>query len=214
MGMEIVESPTSFTVDTEKGSVKIARNSWIVLEPLYQPSSEGGFAGRGLAEALGGGTISEKGRVDLLRLVPPDRLHATSAEANFKRAGRGTSLLTLRHAAYAMEMLSQREREVETGAMSVPLQSCLSQATPLDRTLLDRLHRVSRMVKDAACAAKSRTPVPFNYQRPRASLLMPEVTRPTDRLLRGNAQLHKGVRCLEEFHEFVVRRFGNSVRAW
>lgn len=206
--MQIVESPTSLTVDTKKGPQKIPRHQWLVLEPpdLQNTSS---FVGRRLIEDFGGGSIEIKG-TELLRLVPESRLHAVAAAANFKRASRGTSILSLHHAAFAMELLSQREREVETGAMSVSLQSCLCPSARVDRKRLARLNPVTRVVKDAATAARNRPSIPAEhfFQVEHA------VERPRDRLLKGHELLHKGVQCLEEFHKFINRRYGNVVRAW
>lgn len=41
----------------------------------------------------------------LLRCVPESRLHVLAAEANFSRASQGQSVLALRHAALALELL-------------------------------------------------------------------------------------------------------------
>lgn len=216
--MQIVESPTTFTITTPKGPLKIPSRNWLVLEPCALLQDTGCFAGRRLVEDLGGGAIPEEG-TELVRLVTEDRLHVKAAEANFKRASRGTSVLTLRHAAYAMELLRCREREVETGAM-VPLQSCPPSTEQIDSGLLARLHRLSRVVRNTAAAARTRpTNAELALMRKEEQALKvfrgPSlITRPQDRLLRGNALLHKGVHCLEEFHEFVLRRYGNTVRAW
>jgi len=212
--MQIVESPTSFTIDTPAGPEKIPRYHWLVLDPLSTPESCTSFAGRSLAGTLGG-TIPAKGG-ELLHLVPEDRLHVVAAEANFKRASRGTSSLTLRHAAHAMELLSLREREVATGAMSIPLQSCPSSLGKLasEGVVLGRLHRASRLVTNAAVAARSREEHSFNSLP--AALRQATSRKPATmhRILKGNAQLQKGVQCLDDFNEFMLHKFGNSIRAW
>merc|ERR1719247_779 len=99
--------------------------------------------------------------------------------------------------------------------MSLPLQSCPSRAANLDGNIYARLRSVSRMVKDAASAAKQRI-VPITPDQIHSSIAksLNSQTKPSDRLLRANAQLHKGVQCLEEFHEFIGRRYGNTMRVW
>lgn len=234
--MQIVESPTSFTIDTPAGPENIPRYHWLILEPLSslesssqtwlepcpaklgQPLSSAKvapcFAGRKLAGTLGG-TIPAKG-AELLHLVPEDRLHVVAAEANFKRASRGTSSLTLRHAAHVMELLSLREREVQTGAMSIPLQSCPSSIGKLasEGKVLGRLHRASRLVTNAAVAARSREEHSFNCLPAALRQATSRKLPTTHRILKGNAQLQKGVQCLDDFNEFLLHKFGNSIRAW
>jgi hypothetical protein len=198
----------------------IPRHHWIVLEPEQDHTmssaslecNDGGFSGRTLAKALGGGVIPEE-RVLLLRLVPEERLHVVAAEANFKRASRSTSILALRHAAYAIELLSQRDRETTTGAMSVPLESCPSSTGFLDEHLFARLTRMSQVVKAAAVAAKHR-PAPGEIIDKKAPAITPRRNSAQSLLLKGNGQLQRGVTCLEEFMAFIHRRYGNSVRAW
>jgi hypothetical protein len=204
--MQIVESPTSFMVNTARGLQRIPRLHWLVLEP---PDSEDvdGFAGRRLAEELGGGSIPHDG-AQLLRLVPEGRLHAVAAEANFKRASRGASFLALQHAAYAAELLSERDREVETGAMSVSLESCLCSSMRKDIDHAARLKRVTSIVREAAVAAQGRPKYGEKLE------FKPIEKKTQDRLLKSHSLLHKGVQCLEEFHTFISRRFGNAVRAW
>merc|ERR1719247_2915253 len=86
--------------------------------------------------------------------------------------------------------------------MSLPLQSCPSRAANLDGHIYARLRSVSRMVKDAASAAKQRI-VPITPDQIHSSIAKSL-----------NSQLHKGVQCLEEFHEFINRRYGNTMRVW
>lgn len=209
---QIVEPRRSISIIGPRGPQSIPRHQWLVLEPPT-PGAEAsdGFAGRRLFEAFGGGEIPEESAA-LLRLVPEDRLHVVAAEANFKRASRGVSLLALRHAAYALEMLGHREREVQTGVMSMPLRSCRA-GTDLEDSLAERLRRVERMVCSAAVAAKQRAGL-AGLSQPRMDVTEAKVSRPLCGILRGNVQLQKGVQALDEFQDFVVRRHGNSVRAW
>lgn len=85
-----------------------------VKEPSFedassQPEDSQAVAGkRRLAEAVGGGYIEEDDAA-LLRRVPWQRLHGIAAEANFQKASRGSSIMALRHAARAMELVAQRE---------------------------------------------------------------------------------------------------------
>jgi hypothetical protein len=221
--MQIVESPASFSVRTEKGTVKIPSRHWIALEPKLEeeePDDLGlpvSFAGRKLLKALGGGIILEKGS-ELVRLVPDGRLHLAAAEANLKRASRGNSVLTLLHASYARQLLSEREKEVETGAMSLPLQLCTFSTAHLNIGVSKRFNRFRNVVTSADKATKRR-----DAEKQLAKLLGSETafhpdataltTRP-GRLLMGNKLLQQGVVCLEQFYTFMRLRHLNAVKVW
>mmetsp|Transcript_51342 Transcript_51342/g.81583 ORF Transcript_51342/g.81583 Transcript_51342/m.81583 type:complete len:812 (-) Transcript_51342:207-2642(-) len=210
-GLEIVEAVSDVVLNTPKGEFAIAPPQWIVLGPR-------GFANRRLADAAGTGLdarIPEKGG-SLLRLVPDERLHAVAAEANFKRASQGTSMLALCHAAYAVELLQQRDREACTESMIAPLK-----LSPVfeheDRSA--RLSRVACMVKTARSAAKHRMQEQLRCAeqeklQEKVIARKSKIEAVSSRILRGNKQMQKGVEAFDKFHEFVLRRYGNIVRAW
>lgn len=62
-----------------------------------------------LSTSAGGGWLEDQPGISLLRPVPESRLHCAAAEANFQRASGGSSVLALRHAAVALELLRTRQ---------------------------------------------------------------------------------------------------------
>lgn len=123
--VQVVDAPTSLKVETEEGLMVVPAHTWLFLDcgsmaPLPQDGS--GTSGNApqlvpaatvelqLLATLGGGSVMEG--ASMLREVKLDRLHAGAAEANFQRASRGTSLLALRHAAHALQLLADTDRKL------------------------------------------------------------------------------------------------------
>mmetsp|Transcript_24436 Transcript_24436/g.56635 ORF Transcript_24436/g.56635 Transcript_24436/m.56635 type:complete len:755 (-) Transcript_24436:35-2299(-) len=116
----IVEAATSLTLNlNSEKTEKVPPRTWLLLEaPEPQATRRSGgellpFVTKSgscmLSSGAGGGWIEDQKGLGLLRPVPESRLHANAAEANFGRASSGSSVIALRHAALAMEVLRGRQ---------------------------------------------------------------------------------------------------------
>jgi Ca2+-binding EF-hand superfamily protein len=212
-GIEIVEAVTEVSLSTWRGDFFLAPLQWIALQPV-------GFGGRALSDAAWPelGACIQKKCGSLVRLVPEERLNAVAAEANFKRASHSTSMQALRHAIYAMELLQDRTREGAVCGANSPVLSSPTPSPQLENAISVRFGRVAPLVQHARLAAKSRLEDNslISGQLSQRVLAAPSqhLNNLASRLLRSNRLLQKGVQALDDFYDFVNRRFGNNVRAW
>jgi len=224
--VHIVEAPTTLVVNTANGPTRVPPHHWLVLEgPGPSAEGEAGEAERRLLDSAGGGLIS-KGTA-LLRRVSEERLHAVAAEANFQRASRGTSTLALRHAAHALELLAQRDRDAP-GLPGPPLSaresvqqrvrstskgpSVPSSCTTVTDEVFARLQRMESIVALQAAAAEQRAAHAAALSKEK---VQPEMPVPSSGPLRlKKSMLLKGWQARVEFLEFAQRRYGNIIRTW
>lgn len=239
LGARIYESPTAVSVlgDTV---IRLPPNCWIVLDTLSQSNmacfrmrevsestSSEFVSGPKMYDVVGGGYISEE-EAATLKPVAEHRLSIMAAEANFKRASQGASVLALRHAAHALELVVQRAVLEEQPHLS-PEQALSGMAwssMQLDevgfRTSIDpaelsfvsvrgeiyrRLQRAEGLVAWRA-SRKSRRPGSKAAKSLSTEPTLPPVVSP------ANRTAAKGVDALRQFLEFCNRRFGNLLRAW
>lgn len=222
-GLEIVEAPTSLVVNTDKGTMRIPPYHWLVVDAPSPSSTPRRQAERYLS---GGGCISHGG--SLLRRISQERLHAGAAEANFQRASRGTSELALRHAAVALEILYQCDREVPgvprtarataVAAAATPSSPSLEWAEPervpqtdVKEEVSSRLQRMQALVAVQAKAAEVRDSMGTPTKDLRPELEAP--AEPGGRFSKRSV-LQRGIQARLEFVEFAQRRYGNTIRAW
>ncbi|CAJ1361746.1 unnamed protein product [Effrenium voratum] len=114
----IVESAGSLVLHlSEEKTEKVPPRTWLLLEPgeeRSEPKELQHFVTKNntclLANSAGGGWLQVQNQpgISLLRAVPEKRLHGPAAEANFGRAASGQSVVALRHAALALELLKNR----------------------------------------------------------------------------------------------------------
>mmetsp|Transcript_107481 Transcript_107481/g.302478 ORF Transcript_107481/g.302478 Transcript_107481/m.302478 type:complete len:713 (-) Transcript_107481:69-2207(-) len=203
--VQIVEAPTSCMVITPEGvEVQVPGHTWLVLA---SNDAEDSSTTR-LSDLAGGGEIPE-GTRRLLRSVPQDRLHAAAAEANFQRASRGTSLVALRHAACALELLGQRDREESTLPLILTSPSTSFASLPSEgSTQIARYSRMAKVVEAQASAAERRALLP------KKPTWMARQEEDSAQMRRGRMHYKKGLEALNDFLEFARRRFGNPVRTW
>lgn len=233
---QILEGPTAVTVTVDP-AVRLPPNTWIVLEPLGQEEKErlveAGTHGLDdgtpcMFDVVGGGYVSEEDAATL-RPVPEQRLNLVAAEANFKRASRGCSVLSLRHAAHALELVVQRtvlEKQPqlppslalsgmtwaqvladETGSRSV-IQQPQADSLSVRAEIFRRLHQSESLVARRAAERSRRQE---GREVGKASNTEPAPIPPTHPTNRLTA---KGIDALRQFLDFCNRRFGNLLRAW
>lgn len=199
----IAEAPTSLTVQVDGRTERVFPHTWIVLDSFSTVSA----ALNCLHADAGGGTVTEGG--ERLQPVPDDRLHSMSAEANFQRCSRATSVTSLRHAALILTLLGFRERQSGTVVPMGPERS--NECSPAN--VVARARRAESIVAFRALAATQR---PKLASTPRT--LPPLSARaPSPEKDRGRSRqsvMQKGLQALEEFTRFAEHKFGNTVRAW
>mmetsp|Transcript_15746 Transcript_15746/g.54857 ORF Transcript_15746/g.54857 Transcript_15746/m.54857 type:complete len:696 (-) Transcript_15746:11-2098(-) len=219
---QVVEAPTSLTVITEEGPMKVPPRFWLVVESDGRPqASEDGTEEPPplsllLSLRAGGGRISEESAA-LLRPVAEHRLHAAAAEANFQRASRATSLVALRHAARILEIMEERGLGAAEAPKAADIYASRSSrtssracSTPTQARV--RMQRAKFLVAGLAAAATKRAESPPSSAR--ADRNRQQDMPPIERGNRSRVMLQKGVLALEDFNDFVTRQFGNPVRAW
>eukprot|EP00927_Polykrikos_kofoidii_P060755 TRINITY_DN55676_c0_g1_i1.p1 TRINITY_DN55676_c0_g1~~TRINITY_DN55676_c0_g1_i1.p1 ORF type:complete len:751 (+),score=140.62 TRINITY_DN55676_c0_g1_i1:199-2451(+) len=221
----IMEASTSVTIQTETGRARIPPHHWIVVDNIPSTRSlfrEGGGNGAALdvddthdlysSASCGGGDILKEDAA-LLRPVPESRLHYVAAEANFKRASLGSSILALRHAACCMEIVARYEAERQSKHLpSLPPSATTSSTSILD-DISTRLQRHEVIVASQAAASEQRLATArANVQPPSLPSLVELAT--DGGILRKRLTLKKGFLALVELLEFAKHRYGNSVRLW
>jgi Ca2+-binding EF-hand superfamily protein len=233
-----------------KEEAKVPPHSWLVLEtswPEARSTETSAYLDEGgendgsifhLAEAAGGGSIAESG-APLLRVVLEERLHSMAVEANFQRATRGTSVVALRHAAQALELVAAEEERIAMRLSPLDSMACLrtapsphtsfstggpatwsswgssevgSSAVTAGCTMssLPAHERLKRMLPIVAMNASAAGKRAFAIVREIPDLPGP----PPGAFLRGKAGLLKGARALDDFMTWSQHRFGNPMRAW
>lgn len=195
-----------------------------------------------LSAAAGGGVVMATDGAQLLRSVPRERLHVKAAEANFKRAIRGSSPLVLKHAALIEGLLKEQDAWVQCRAPD-PLDNrhlyqTHSPLEPFGTHLLDsvtRARRAEEYVVSQAVAEKERISRAASATSARrddgeeedktleAEEYWEDDPATLQTLTRGfqgrselhpKSVLHRGYEVLCEFMDFAHRRFGNSIRTW
>jgi len=207
----VVESLRSTMVMMEEGEVEhVPPRTWLVLEDPFEETDWP--MERRLSLTAGAGFIQEASSM-ALRLVPPARLSARAAEANFRRASNGASLVALRHATLALGFFGRTEPTPKPGF--IPMAS-LQEAPPLtSEELLARARRVSAIVACQAAAASRRQQQQRDMASARAFERMQiEASLRPEEMIPGKSSLQKGFQQLNDFMSFMVRRYGNPVRAW
>jgi len=240
--IEVVESPASMTVTSGDGATasKIPPFSWLVVEqggttPLVDEAVKQTIR---LAKAANGGSVAVEGTVRL-RKVPAGRLRPKAAEANFKRASQGSSLVALQHAALILRIYGRNEQ-------APPQLRCMDEYEPLDVALSAqeverRVHLAEDMVsfREQQAAALRLLSAVAAPAPPASSSQQPQQERqqgqqPTPQWLQqlcgggsspsdddGGQQLssrpsllERGWQAVLEFQRFAERRFGNTARLW
>jgi hypothetical protein len=203
----VVVAPISVTISTDAGTEKVMARTWMAMDSTTTLEA----ALNCLSADAGGGTIVEG--FHRLQRVPEDRLHASSAEANFQRCSQGTSLPGLRHAALILKLLQNRERQV--GGV-VPMGPALPPPST-SAEVSERARRMESIVAFRATTASMRTSSGAMHPTPRTprlpSLSAQTSASPSQPFLR-QSMMQKGLSALEEFTRFAEHKFGNTVRAW
>lgn len=211
----IVEALASVGVSIDEGLCRIPPYTWLVLRPGSWGDGDGlGNGELKLAKEAGGGAVAERS-LQILSRIPEDRLHAHAAEANFRRAARGASLLALKHAALALRLFGRRkpaESEDNSRATSTPEPENLSLSEEevaarvrgtedlvAFRAVVDSKHRTSPARRSEAKKTTSWDPSP------------PEVQHGGTTRLSARC---KGLQAWEHFRNFGIRRYGNLLHLW
>mmetsp|Transcript_73869 Transcript_73869/g.161640 ORF Transcript_73869/g.161640 Transcript_73869/m.161640 type:complete len:713 (-) Transcript_73869:38-2176(-) len=243
---EIVESPTSVVITTGEGEVRVPPRFWLVVESNIDKNEElpesktDALPGmlpeirnkhqddataikkdrpisRLLSLCAGGGHILEDSARSIRR-VSPSRLRTTGAERNFQRASTSTSLVALRHAARALEIVQEREGvNINEQSPDDQLQAWdgAPRHTPSKQpSVFDRMQRMQTVVKGFAEVAQKRAECPPSATHEDASSAIRYEMPNMERESRTRTTLQNGVLALEDFLDFVTRHYGNPVRAW
>ncbi|CAK9041637.1 Uncharacterized protein SCF082_LOCUS24022 [Durusdinium trenchii] len=144
----IVEAASTLSVHLGPDRIeKVPPRTWLLLEPpepgnraVRSPDRQNEFKELVhfvtkkntclLSSCAGGGWLEDQPGITLLRPVPVTRLHHRAAEANFCRASGGVSLLALRHAQRALELLKD-ERPPEKIWLEKPVGFAFPPAKPM-----------------------------------------------------------------------------------
>mmetsp|Transcript_30010 Transcript_30010/g.65531 ORF Transcript_30010/g.65531 Transcript_30010/m.65531 type:complete len:712 (+) Transcript_30010:46-2181(+) len=158
----IVDAPTSVFVNCGDGEepLRVPSHSWLVVEPAAQAMADGEAYSLSMALDAGGGTMAQED-AQHLQVVAEDRLNATAAEANFRRAALGASLVALRHAALALRLINERE-ELLVGELPSP-----TSAEAAAAEAAARLQQVESIVAHRAAEVSRRPAVVEIWRRQR-----------------------------------------------
>jgi hypothetical protein len=127
-----------------------------------------------LAPAAGGGVVMATAGLRLLRAVPRERLHVAAAEANFKRAAQGCSMVALRHATILLGLLQEQESFISPDADAMDTRHTIYHHTrgppPIGSQLLEAVARARRAQECVANQAAVQIDMQrFDRPRPHSS---------------------------------------------
>lgn len=219
----LAEAGTSIEVTLEDGVIELfPARQWLVLEPRpqlallnYATHNEVHREEVQLAEMVGRGSISAE-MAGFLRPVGSQRLHVLAAEANFRKAGRGTSLLALQHAGFALHLLQGIVPEnPRHGLPSPPLLAvtATSPGSSMACPSVEKLHKMHPIVS-AQAAARAKRAAEAERVKEKAKDMPRQEAEELIVVPRNKLDLAKGIKAFREFVEFANRRYGNLVRAW
>jgi len=181
------------------------------------------------ASAPAGGEASMAWPPATLRRLADERLHAQAAEANFRRAACGASVVALRHAALALRLFGRRkavQREDELRAVRTPE---VQDLTMSKEEVAKRLKNAEELVAFRAAAAIESRRIAAEKEAEAqagrrhisgvgmvgtASGTSPRDGGLTDVPAGKLSSLQRGLQAYREFVDFAIRRYGNACRLW
>lgn len=207
----VVESPATVEVSTDGGTWHIPGRAWLALDLAAPGAPEDGTAGgRALCPGAGGGCILETGGAALLRRVSEDRLTAKAAEANLRRALRGSSVVALKHAALIAKEVGQRSGSAEAAAPDPEGREPLH-APRTCRELAREADEWAARMEGIVAFREAHRPLADEAWEPRSARAG---LAPADERGARSTGLRKGLQALQDFTKFTQERYGNPLRAW